>query len=218
MNYRCHRVGGVAAATIILMEVNKTHILGDYGVNFEGFQLLEKFNISNEYTPLIIPVILLYTFAIWASIWPDIDSPVSLLGKKHPKTSRYIHKIFKTHGGHRGVMHYPITLALMCGILYGIYTLIQPGNMKNMFLWCCLGYFGGYASHILLDSFNSRGIAYFQPFSKVQIKIPTGITLKRKKRGLKVCWRYLSGSNPMDDFIMVMLCAGFVLFAYYKLY
>ena len=60
---------------------------------------------------------------------------------------------------HRGFTHSLLALLLFTGIIYGIAAMIGSG----IGYWIAIGFGMGYASHILLDSFNPKGVPLFFP-------------------------------------------------------
>lgn len=194
MNYNCHKIGGVTAAAITGIYAYQNGIL-----NKCNFPLYPPNFPQASY---IIPLLLLFTFSYYSSTLPDIDHPMSRLGKKHPHISQYIN----SHYGHRGVTHYPLTLFIIGSCLYLIEKmLLFPCNV--LWLWGSIGFVVGYASHILLDTFNSAGVAWLMPFSKIRIRIPTGVKIKKKKGRVRVGWRYLEGSKTRDKMIIIVVCS-----------
>lgn len=94
---------------------------------------------------------------IIASLIPDIDSPLSLLGKN---------KVFsplQSIVSHRGLLH-SLTLAFLLSVLL---SLIFPS--------AALGFFLGYAVHLFSDSFTIEGISPFWPLKgRLGWKLKTG--------------------------------------------
>lgn len=197
MNYNCHKLGGVTAATITGIHAYQNGVLDEY-----SFSLYPSNFPQASY---IIPLLLLFTFSYYSSTLPDIDHPMSRSGKRHPHISQYIN----SHYGHRGITHYPMTLIIIGSCMYLMgKILIHPYNI--MWIWGSIGIVVGYASHILLDTLNSAGVSLLAPFSKVRVKIPTGISIKKVKGKRKVCWRYLKGGKVVDDFILILICASLI--------
>lgn len=197
MNFNCHKLGGVTAGAIITYYVQYHHLFDE-----------QQFHFVDDTIPwnFVVPVLLIYFSSYIASTLPDIDHPYSMHGKSHRKISQFLNK----HGGHRGWTHYPITLMSFAGIFYGIYTLIPFNNpIRPFYYWIVIGILGGWTSHIFLDLFNKLGIALLMPFSKIRIKIPTGITFQNKK----IHWRYLRGGNVLDDFLLVIICFFIFIFS-----
>jgi membrane-bound metal-dependent hydrolase YbcI (DUF457 family) len=102
------------------------------------------------------PVIFSF-FLLLSSMMPDIDSPISYLGKK---------KIFspiQSLVNHRGVLH-SLTTAFLVSILL---SLLMPS--------AALGFFLGYSIHLIADSFTIEGIAPFWPLrGRLSGKLKTG--------------------------------------------
>ena len=195
VNYNCHKLGGVTAFALTGIYTYQNGILDTYSCHVEIIPL--KFS----YQSYIIPLFLLFIFSYYSSTLPDIDHPISRLGKKYPHISQYMNTQF----GHRGVTHYPITLLGLGCILYLIgQIMIQP--YRILWMWGSIGFVVGYASQILLDTLNSSGIVWLMPFSKVRVKIPTGIRIKNKKGKKRVCWRYLEGNRTHDKMIIIVIC------------
>lgn len=196
MNYNCHKLGGITSAGIIIYYAQYNNLFIKYSLS------LNQYHLSNEIiTTLvyIIPCLLVFVSSYIASTLPDIDHPASIHGKNHKKISQFLNK----HGGHRGWSHYPFTLMCFACILYEISNFIPFNNLiKITFYWVFIGILGGWISHIILDLFNKAGIALFMPFSKVRIKIPSGISFKKGK----IHWRYLRGGYVLDDFLLVIIC------------
>lgn len=192
MNYNCHKIGGLTAASLICL------------YSYQG-GVFETYPLNTPTTTYLIPVGIVTIVSYLSSTLPDIDHPQSRTGKRYPRLSRYISQ----HFGHRGMTHYPSTLLVISVSLYLMSIYIEmPGKIINGYFWGCAGFVGGYASHILLDTFNSAGVPLLAPFSKVRVKIPTGISIKKVKGRWKVCWRYLKGGKTFDEFILVCLCGG----------
>jgi inner membrane protein len=79
------------------------------------------------------------------SALPDIDNPNSIIGQMFPKLSNYLLERF----GHRGLTHSIFPLILLGVVALG------NANLLEILI--------GYASHLLLDSFNSFGIMVLYP-------------------------------------------------------
>ena len=163
--------------------------------------------------PYTIPLILLFMASLYASTLPDIDHPLSVPGRRHMALSEFIN----SHSGHRGITHYPITL-LLIGLLMGfIWHYVPMSDWLSVgLLWIFIGFLVGYLSHIVLDIFNSAGIALFYPIWKRRVKIPTGLKVKKVRKGWIVSLRYLRGSDVFDNFIIICIMVGIVLFFSYK--
>ena len=92
---------------------------------------------------IFIPIV------IFASLFPDIDSGFSWLGRKP------IFKPVQMTTKHRGVIHsYTVCVALSFVIAYFYPVLALP-------------FFLGYSFHLFADSFTTQGIKPFWPFKAV---------------------------------------------------
>ena len=112
--------------------------------------------ITPTFEPLTASLITISS--IIGSYIPDIDEPNSKIGKRIRLLSKILKFIFK----HRGIIHTPFFgILLMLGIRYGLASFVPPEYLKNILL----GFFVGYASHLLLDTITSRGIMWLWPIS-----------------------------------------------------
>lgn len=178
-----------------------------------AFHIDKYVDIPIHLHPYIIPIILLFGFAIYSSTLPDIDHPLSVPGRRHMALSEFIN----SHSGHRGITHYPITWLLMGFIMWFLWRFISmPEWLDIVLLWSMIGFLVGYLSHILLDTFNSAGIALFYPFWKKRVKIPTGLKVTKKRKSWIVSLRYLKGSDVFDNFVIVCIMVGIVLLCSYQ--
>lgn len=190
MNFNCHKLGGVTAGAIITYYAQYHHLFDE-----------QQFHFVDDTIPwnFVVPVLLIYFSSYIASTLPDIDHPSSTHGKNHKKISQFLNK----HGGHRGWTHYPFVFMCFTGIFYGIYYSIPLNNPVNsLFYWSFIGILGGWVSHIILDLFNKAGVSLLMPFSKIRVRIPSGITIKKGR----FHWRYLRGGNALDDFLLIIIC------------
>lgn len=196
MNYNCHKLGGITSTGIITYYAHYHNLFTQQDLS------LNQLNLSDDILEILsyfILISLIFISSYIVSTLPDIDHPYSIHGKNHRKLSQFLNK----HGGHRGWTHYPCTLMCFGGVFYGIYCFIPLNNpIKPLLCWSFIGILGGWASHIFLDLFNKAGVPLLMPFSKVRVKIPSGITLKNKN----IQWRCLRGGNVLDDFLLVLIC------------
>ncbi|VVB80070.1 LexA-binding, inner membrane-associated putative hydrolase [uncultured archaeon] len=101
--------------------------------------------------------ILFACIVLFATILPDIDTPLSVIGRK--KLSRLINFFTK----HRGFLH-SFTFLLLITILFSLFI---PQ--------IAFAFFVGYSFHLFADCFTVQGIAPFWPFKKkVSGKIEAG--------------------------------------------
>lgn len=152
MNGICHKIGGITTSVIILST---------------AFQ---------DVTP--------ETFAVatiagaLGSLIPDIDEPNSIVGKK----VKLLSKGFKAIFGHRGIIHTPFMLILICiGLFFGLKKI--PEEFLHLCTYSAIFFVIGYLSHLILDYMTPQGIMIFYPFSKKRFRI---FGLKGKYRDLLV--------------------------------
>ena len=133
MNGNCHFVFGASLATAVAMNAERIHM---------SFPNIE--NTPETATLFILGGLL-------GSIFPDIDSPTSNMGKLTMPVSRWLGKVSKLFGKemmhHRGVLHDSglYLIGLVVSYLY--------------FPPIC-GFFIGCLSHVFLDMFNPAGIPF----------------------------------------------------------
>lgn len=86
-----------------------------------------------------------------SALIPDLDIEDSKLGRKAGFVSKGISRAF----GHRGFFHTPILYI----VLYFLMSMVLP-------TYICLGFIIGTMSHLILDSFNYKGIMWLYPLTK----------------------------------------------------
>ncbi len=96
----------------------------------------------------------LILFAVLGSLFPDIDTPFSIAGRRI--------KILGYVSEHRHFFHSVFLCCILTVLLYLI--------MENIEI--AAGFLIGYLSHILLDSATKSGVAMFSPFSDKKIRGP----------------------------------------------
>ncbi len=106
----------------------------------------------------IVPTAVAVGTCVLGNLLPDIDVPTSAIGKVLKPVSILFQKIF----GHRTFFHSLLALALLYGGMW--YWSMQTGNPYIMA--ARFGIVVGYAGHLFLDMFTSRGIPLAWPFSK----------------------------------------------------
>lgn len=125
----------------------KTHVAFGAGIAMLG----SVYYASNGYD--MASNSLLFAGCILGSLFPDIDSPKSILSQHIPLLPKIINKVF----GHRNFIHSPFFLALLSyGIIY-----FYPDAKHFIY-----GFILGFCSHLLLDMCNRAGIPIFYPISK----------------------------------------------------
>ena len=95
------------------------------------------------------------------SLFPDIDTRTSKLGKKMKITSTIISKMF----GHRGFLHSPIFIVLtICALSY----IFNSNNIQQFsLLW--QGFAIGMINHLVCDMMTKGGVPILYPFNKVKV-------------------------------------------------
>jgi membrane-bound metal-dependent hydrolase YbcI (DUF457 family) len=87
-------------------------------------------------------------FLLLGSVFPDIDSGVSFIGRK----VKFISFFFR----HRGVIH-----SILALLITSLMVLLIANNW-----YYSLAFAIGFLSHLLLDSLNISGVALFWPISR----------------------------------------------------
>ncbi|WP_051280434.1 metal-dependent hydrolase [Anaerovorax odorimutans] len=105
--------------------------------------------------------------AVIGSIFPDIDHKKSFIGRKVPIISNIISTAFK----HRGFLHTPIFIIFLWLIIPSAISLLFKGGSQHFALLFIKGVITGILSHIILDTFNKRGILWLWPISNKRFRI-----------------------------------------------
>lgn len=108
------------------------------------FMALLLFPISKNHIVFVSVLII-------ASLFPDVDSPTSKIGRNG------FSKTFSAFFKHRGVVHSIFFMALIYFFLLGIWRI------------AALPFLIGYSTHLFLDLLTPRGLRLFWPF-KFRIK------------------------------------------------
>jgi len=95
-----------------------------------------------------------------AALIPDIDTPHSKIGSKHPFTSRVANFIL----GHRGAMH----SLLGCLAVFYLSNTILPISLQHLSKYIAIGYL----SHLIADMLNPAGVPLMWPLSGKRYRIP----------------------------------------------
>ncbi|MFY0521546.1 metal-dependent hydrolase [Lysinibacillus sp. UGB7] len=105
--------------------------------------------------------------AFWGGMFPDIDHPNSYIGRKLRITSF----LLRYTVGHRGPLHSPLVLFLLCG-LAGVFVKSYVSDFHYQYILIFLAsFFLGTCSHILLDALTKRGVPILFPFVWKDISI-----------------------------------------------
>lgn len=111
------------------------------------------------YTDLSASLLTFLAFYIGA-LTPDLDHPKSRVSRKLKLVPKVINKI----AGHRKLVHSIFGAALFSALV--VFMLQFVGLQASLAFW----FFGGFLSHLFLDSLTPHGIAWLYPFSKKKIR------------------------------------------------
>lgn len=111
----------------------------------------------------LIPIAGMGIAAIIGSLFPDIDSRTSKLGKKLKLTSIIVSKCF----GHRGFFHSPLFIALT---YLGCWFAFNHYNITD-YSYIYLGFAAGMLMHLACDATTKGGIPLLYPWSKGKFSI-----------------------------------------------
>jgi inner membrane protein len=109
------------------------------------FVFLALYRFSSE-------IFLFGLFFIFATVFVDIDSRKSRLGKI------FIFRPIQLFLVHRGIIH---SLFVLFGLSIVVFLVNKDAGS---------GFFFGYSTHILLDCFSSSGVSLFFPFSNSRVR------------------------------------------------
>jgi inner membrane protein len=98
--------------------------------------------------------VLVIISAVAGSLFPDLDTPSSILGRKI--------KVLGFLADHRHFFHSISLCVILAFLIYGI--------SENESI--AIGFFIGFLSHILLDALTISGVGVFSPFSERKIRGP----------------------------------------------
>ena len=94
-------------------------------------------------------------------IFPDVDEKHSKISNNIPLIS-FIARLFV---GHRGIIHTPIFLIILCFVIKCICIVLHiPKHFLN-------GFICGFICHLLQDSMTRRGIKWLYPFINKSFRI-----------------------------------------------
>jgi membrane-bound metal-dependent hydrolase YbcI (DUF457 family) len=100
------------------------------------------------FLPFVTNKLIFFPIALFASILPDIDTPLSKVGNK--KILRPLQWLFS----HRGFIH-SYSFCILISLLFALYIPVLA-----------FPFFLGYSFHLFLDSFTIDGIRAFYPSNK----------------------------------------------------
>ena len=116
----------------------RTHVL--FGI-FCSLLILSFYTFEDE--------ILFFGVFVLCSVLPDIDMPMSRIGRRHRIVSSLLNVVF----GHRGFVHTVFPALGLFALLYSLGYFILG-----------MAAFLGYMSHLVLDMLTPEGVRLFHPF------------------------------------------------------
>ncbi len=111
-----------------------------------------------EHEAGIIPIVGMAAAACFGSLFPDIDSRTSKLGKKMKIMSWLCSKVF----GHRGFLHSPLFVAL----LYLIFWMVFDRNGITQYNYIWGGFLAGILMHFMCDMATKGGLPLLYPLAR----------------------------------------------------
>lgn len=105
------------------------------------------------------------TFAVayLGSLFPDIDSRTSKMGKKLKITSKIVSSLF----GHRGFFHSP----LFAGLIYLLCRFLFERNGITEFSPIYIGFIAGMLMHLACDMATKGGLPLLYPYTRKRFSI-----------------------------------------------
>lgn len=149
-----------------------------------------------DYGPALMGVLILFALG---SLFPDIDTPTSTIGRYFPFVGRII--------GHRTVTHTIWAVAVL-GVAVWYFESIYVFSFVT-----------GYTIHIIQDSFSRQGIAWFYPLIGGYDTFGSGAAMKKgRKPGI---FAYHTGGLGEEIFFyssigLHLVCTGVVLWQHFN--
>lgn len=181
MQGKTHRVGGVLSALL-------------------GFSILSSNNMLIPNVEPILQLTVMYPFAIYGSVMPDLDhnwnsapvkDPVSWCINKilHLSNKDDKHGINLLNAKHRSWQTHSELFLLIC-IVLGIFTGLPSLSGVNgiIFKLIFLGFIFGLASHLILDSLTTEGIWFIVASIILRKKVVFRLVPKSKKFSTGGSW------------------------------
>ena len=107
----------------------------------------------------IIPIVGMGAAAAFGSMFPDIDSRTSKLGKKMKIMSWLCSKVF----GHRGFLHSPLFAALTYLICWMVF---DKNNIPAEYSYIWGGFIAGMLMHFMCDMATKGGLPLLYPIAR----------------------------------------------------
>ena len=142
--------------------------------------------ISGNYEA--IPIATGFLGAVVGSLFPDIDTSTSKIGRKIKIISKIINNIF----GHRGLFHCPL---LIIGLFF-LFRYIFERNAITEYNIAYIGFLFGMGIHLVCDMFTKGGIPVLYPFYTTKFsltKMKSGSKKEPIALGVVVCVILITG-------------------------
>lgn len=110
----------------------------------------------------IIPIAGMAAAACFGSLFPDIDSRTSKLGKRMKFTSWLCSKVF----GHRGFLHSPLFVALTYLVFWLVFD--KCGITEYNYIWG--GFIAGMLMHLMCDMATKGGLPLLYPWARYRFR------------------------------------------------
>lgn len=104
----------------------------------------------------LLPIVSGFVGAVLGSLFPDIDTSTSKMGKKLKPISKIINKMF----GHRGFFHCPL---LIIGLFFLFKYIFETNNITEYSI-AYMGFLFGIGIHLVCDMMTKGGIPVLYPF------------------------------------------------------
>ncbi len=111
----------------------------------------------------VIPIAGMVVATYIGSLFPDIDTRTSKLGKKMKISSAIVSKLF----GHRGFFHSPLFVAIAFLLCWRIFLWQNIMDYSVIFL----GFIAGMLTHLACDMATKGGLPLFYPYNRKRFSI-----------------------------------------------
>lgn len=178
----------------------KTHVIAGA---LSGFALYSALPTSSNVADNLVLAGMTVGGAMFGSMFPDIDTPTSKLGRKVKPLSSLIKSIF----GHRGVTHSIPFLVLITALAWFYLSNNVDADLFYYIKYAVVGFDIGFISHILLDVITKEKVPIFYPLQSKKKGFALGL-MKTNGKG-ELLFRYLMVIGGVillfKDFIFVSM-------------
>ena len=172
----------------------KTHLVA-------GIVAGELLTLSTHQTD-IYSIIFSITISALGGLLPDIDHPQATVSN----SSKVLHKVSETVAAvtqHRGLTHTLAFTLLLTAIMFHFMT----GKIASAAYICC-SFEAGLLSHLILDTFNGKGIMWLWPLSKKHFHIAKIHTGAKQESFFRFCLNLIA--TFMLGYILILSIIQFV--------